>query len=69
MIGIFDGKACVAIASFNVTNKSVAANIYVFITSGLRITDQLRFFLGLDFVISTIGNRISDESVFLTYSA
>ncbi|MBD2430006.1 MULTISPECIES: hypothetical protein [Fischerella] len=69
MIGIFDGITCVAIASFSVTNKSVAANIYVFITSGLRITDQLRFCLWLDFVISTIGNRITDESVFLTYSA
>jgi hypothetical protein len=34
MIGIFDGKACVAIAYFSVTSKSVAANIYVFITSG-----------------------------------
>jgi hypothetical protein len=52
MIGIFDGIACMAIASFSVTNKSIAANVYVFITSELRITDQLRFFLWLDFVIS-----------------
>jgi hypothetical protein len=64
MIGIFDGIACMAIASFSVTNKSIATNIYVFITSELRITDQLRFFLWLDFVISTIVNRITDESVF-----
>jgi hypothetical protein len=34
MIGMFYGTACVAIASFSVTNKSIAANIYVFITSG-----------------------------------